>query len=372
MITRRYFTGVTALAVGVGLAVAPIANAAPSSRALDVRAVAASWTPAAMAAAIPRDLVMDESGRAYLLRADGKLHPYGANANGGTITVKGKPGGGSTATVKNAKYTGGGTVQQAAGRLYFRMHDNGALMGYVCSGTVVTDSLADYSLILTAGHCAYDDVYNEFATDVMFIPNQSASNTKTDLNCGNDIFGCWIATKAAVDVNWTTSDWPNNIPFDYAFYMVPTSGHHYGTSTSSDSLESMVGRLPIAWTAPTSGGAYTYALGYSYSNDPYFMYCAQTLGTSTSTFPSGPYTNWWLSSCGLSGGASGGPWMQPSGSKLLGNEAVMSVNSWGYNGRAGMAGPRLQSPRPKAVYDEANGVSGNTSVIGVMVSWLFN
>ena len=54
-------------------------------------------------------------------------------------------------------------------------------------------------------------------------------------------------------------------------------------------------------SAPTVG-AYTHALGYSYSDDPQFMYCAEPPASLDAA-------NWWLGSCGLSGGASGGPWM---------------------------------------------------------------
>lgn len=374
MRSQRVWIGTAALAAAVGLAIAPTANAAPSAQGSGARAVAASWTPAAIAAAIPRDIVRADNGQWYLQGADGRLHAYGAGATGAPIVAKGKPGGGGVPIVKNAQYTLGGTVQQAAGRLYFRMHDNGVLVGYVCSGTVVTDTLQNYSLILTAGHCVYDDVNNEFATDVMFIPDQADSGTRTDRNCANDTYGCWIATKAASDMLWTTNDWPNNIPYDYAFYLVPTSGYHFGGNAAQPSLEATVGRLPIAWTSPIAAGDYTYALGYSYANDPYFMYCAQNLGTVASTFTTGSYVNWWLSSCRLSGGASGGPWLQPlPAAALTGDEAVMSVNSWGYNGRAGMAGPRLQtghSLRPKAVYDAANALSGNEFVLlGTMVSW---
>ena len=49
---------------------------------------------------------------------------------------------------------------------------------------------------------------------------------------------------------------------------------------------------------------YTTALGYSYSEDPNFMYCAEDMQQLDQA-------NWWLGSCGLSGGSSGGAWMQP-------------------------------------------------------------
>ena len=48
--------------------------------------------------------------------------------------------------------------------------------------------------------------------------------------------------------------------------------------------------------------------------------------------------NFWLPNCGLSGGSSGGPWVQPF---TNGNGTIISVNSWGYTNQPGMAGPKL-------------------------------
>lgn len=372
MITRRAYIGIAAISVGVGLA-ALIASAAPRDKGVDARAVAEFWTPARMATAVPRDIVMGDAGRWYMRGADGVLHPYGAHTTGRSVAAKGKPVGSPSTTVKSAKYTLGGTVQKAAGRLYFRMPDDaGQLVGYLCSGTVVTDSRSDSSMILTAAHCVYDDAHHVFATDVMFIPNQSASGTRTDRNCANDVYGCWFASHAAVDARWQANAWPDNIPFDYGFYSVPTSGYHIGGSVEP-SLEATVGHLDVAWSSPTNAGAHTYALGYSYKQDPYLMYCAQTLGTITSLFATGSYTNWWLSSCGLSGGASGGPWLQPApGVAYSGSEPVLAVNSWGYQGKPGMAGPRLQtvfSPRPLEVYSATDALTSNgTGVVAALAS----
>jgi hypothetical protein len=50
--------------------------------------------------------------------------------------------------------------------------------------------------------------------------------------------------------------------------------------------------------------------------------------------------NWWLPSCELSGGSSGGAWVQPMNEET-GIGPVISVNSWGYTTLPGMAGPKL-------------------------------
>lgn len=454
-----------AVLVAALLAIAGIAPAsgAPRGRAESTPAAerARYWTAERRAAAIPRDLVIDEQGRGYLRLPDGSYEPYGtpvprdtvgpviSNPNpvdGGTLTssshtfsvtaedsdgvksvtfsvrapngtttsytaartggtiysgtwsadvtgltdgagswsvsardgVKrkgGNPGSGGPfgfvvstdssgggedpvdpvepgATVTNAEYTGGGTIQTAAGRIYFEMRVNRrSYGGYVCSGTVATDSTTGRSVIITAAHCVYDDAYKEFARNVLFIPNQSASGTATDTSCGNDIIGCWAPMAGVVDSDWASRSWPNNIPWDYAYYVVNDTGAHQpGYTASSDVLDEAAGSLGIQFTPPVLGN-YTHALGYSYSDDPNFMYCAEGLATEST------YKDYWLGSCGLSGGSSGGPWVQPL---VDGAGPIISVNSWGYQDQPGMAGPKLAGTSAECLFTLAKTVTANT------------
>lgn len=267
---------------------------------------------------------------------------FTVNTGGG-----GSGGGTGAGTVTNAQWTSGGTVQTAAGRLFFEMPNNkGRKMwtGYVCSGTVATDATSGRSVIITAAHCVYDDANKAFARNVMFIPNQAGtSGSGTDSNCGNDPLGCWVPSFGVVDVEWTTRKFPANIAWDYAYYVVNDSGAHSpGLNSTSEVLDTAAGSLPVSFGTvsyiggPTTPSPFTYALGYSYSEDPKFMYCAENMTTEGSV-------NWWLPSCLLSGGSSGGPWVQ-SMDKTAGSGPIISVNSWGYTNRSGMAGPKLVSP----------------------------
>lgn len=262
--------------------------------------------------------------------------------------------------VTNSEWTGAGTVQTAAGRLYFTMPSNPSgtrQTGYVCSGTVVTDSTTLVSIILTAAHCVYDDQHKAFATNVMFIPDQSASGTATDLNCSNDIYGCWLPNRGVVDVNYTTRVFPDNDKWDYAYYVVPDSGAHQNgvTTNVSPSLDTAVGSLEIQFSAPSLTNK-TFAMGYSYSEDPKFMYCSEGLTQYNAD-------DWFLPSCGLTGGSSGGPWIQASNP---GSGPIMSVNSWGYTNQPGMAGPKLVSGTSTAqcVFTAAETATTNTAVQG--------
>ncbi len=276
-------------------------------------------------------------------------------------------GGGTDGVVENDPWSFGGPVQTAAGRIYFYMPANPKgtrWSGYVCSGTVATDRTSGRSVIITAAHCVYDDVNKAFATNVMFIPNQAGTSAQgTDRDCANDPIGCWVPSAGVVDQNWTTRTFPDNIPWDYAFYVVSDSGAHINATTNGEivdgALDAAAGSMSIQFDAPvtTGTGAFTHALGYSYSDDPNFMYCAQDLSTQ------GQW-NWWLGSCGLSGGASGGPWVQPMGTNdsgaPTGDGPIISVNSWGYTTSPGMAGPKLSGTSAQCLFTAAKSAARDT------------
>jgi len=280
--------------------------------------------------------------------ATSDLVSFTVNTGGGS---GGGGGGGGSHVVTNAPWcdptdgcADGGDVQTAAGRIYFEMPSNPKWKrwaGYVCSGTVATDNSSNRSVIITAAHCVYDDANKAFARNVMFIPDQDGtSGSGTDRNCSNDPLGCWVPEFGVVDANWTTRTFPNNIEWDYAYYVVPGSGAHTaGITPAADSLEVAAGHLRINFGTPISDQAdlsdVTHALGYSYSDDPNFMYCTEDMTVEGSV-------NWWLPSCGLSGGSSGGPWVQPMDTGA-GSGPIISVNSWGYSTSPGMAGPQLDS-----------------------------
>lgn len=269
-------------------------------------------------------------------------------------TGGGSTGGGGTGdTVTNAHWTSGGNVLSSAGRLYFEMPGNAkrkVWWGYVCSGTVATDDATNRSVIITAAHCVYDDVNKAFARNVMFIPDQDGTiGSATDRNCSNDPIGCWVASFGVVDMNWTTRTFPDNIAWDYAFYVVNDSGaHSAGIDTSASAiLDDAAGSLPVSFGIVSYNSSttadFTHALGYSYSEDPNLMYCAEDMTTEGAV-------NWWLPSCLLSGGSSGGPWIQPMST---GSGNIISVNSWGYTSGPGMAGPKLVGTSASCVFATA-------------------
>ncbi len=278
-----------------------------------------------------------------------------------TVGVSGSGTGNGTdsGTIINGAWSFDGAVQTAAGRIYFEMPNNPKWKrwaGYVCSGTVVVDGVTGRSIILTAAHCVYDEVNNAFARNVMFIPNQAGTTgSETDLNCDNDPVGCWTASYGVVDTEWANRTFPDNVKWDYAFYVVDDNdvNAYEGNGILGDVLDVATSPLMMQFSSPSVDDGdvgefsldFTHALGYSYSDDPNFMYCAEDLTMESAV-------NWWLPSCGLSGGASGGPWVQPM-SEGTGDGPIISVNSWGYTTSPGMAGPRFDDTSTSCVFSYA-------------------
>jgi|GEM_PF-747074 len=294
---------------------------------------------------IARDNVKRKGGNT------GATSSYNFTVEGGG----GNPGGGGV--VVNSRWTNGGAIQTAAGRLFYEMPNNGGWSGYVCSGTVTTDGTTGRSIIITAAHCVYDDADSSFARNVLFIPNQDqTTGAGTDSNCFNDPLGCWTPEFGVVEQNWTTSVFPSNIPWDYAYYVVGDNGNHSGNGIAG-ALDAVTGSFDVSFDAPNvnDGQAgensqdWTHALGYSYSDDPFFMYSAEDMTTEGAD-------NWWLPSSQLSGGSSGGPWIQPM-DEATGSGPLMSVNSWGFTTSDGMAGPFLNGTTAQCLFDAAKTAS---------------
>ncbi|HSG86501.1 MAG TPA: trypsin-like peptidase domain-containing protein, partial [Candidatus Limnocylindrales bacterium] len=242
-----------------------------------------------------------------------------------------------------------GAILKGTGRVFFVM----APFLYSCSGTVVQDGRAGYSLVLTAGHCVSDK--GKFATQWIFIPEYD-SNPIEYGDCGNSKYGCWTAQALFVHENFASQKRFNDtaVIHDFAFALMGPGG-----KSGTASLETTVGSFPIAFSGPTTGTTLS-AFGYPASS-PYdglqLTYCRGPIGQDPGT---GNAT--WSMACDMTGGSSGGPWV--SGDPLTNSATLRSLNSYGYSGVDNMYGPKFGS-RAQAVYDAANGTAtSDTRVTG--------
>ncbi len=141
---------------------------------------------------------------------------------------------------------------------------------------------------------------------------------------------------------WTTKSFPDSVPWDYAYYVIPNdaAAHEGGYLHDqrpglSKILEDVVEAMPIDfhWQLRNSPqdihlnlpGEFTHGLGYSFDKDPDFRYCATSMSLK---YGIETYENYWLGICRMTGGSSGGPMVKDLDDN--GRGTVVSINSWGY------------------------------------------
>eukprot|EP00986_Skeletonema_menzelii_P010332 scaffold5032_cov144-Skeletonema_menzelii.AAC.4 len=248
--------------------------------------------------------------------------------------------------ISDTNWPHGGNIQYATGKILFEFRGQG---DFVCSGTVVMDgsngsspnTRNGRSIIQTAAHCVYNDVLKEFATKAMFIPDQvSTTGDRSNSNCDDDKLGCWKLSFGVVSQGWAESQFPENVGYDYAYYVVhddPDTTHAGGYLRGlTGILDQDVDAIKIDFDYRVKD--FTFALGYSSEHDPNYRYCAMDQST---IYGVSWYENLWLDQCGLGAGASGGPWIADMDENGVGT--LFSINSWGFDDKIGMAGPILRT-----------------------------
>ena len=122
--------------------------------------------------------------------------------------------------VSESDWNAGGEIKRSTVRILFKFKKSGDQV-FVCSGAVVRDGsrgeTSDMNdgrtIIVTAGHCVYSDLYKEFASEALVIPDQSSTRgSKSDFDCKNDNLGCWVASWGTVAKDWTKGTFPMNVP----------------------------------------------------------------------------------------------------------------------------------------------------------------
>jgi V8-like Glu-specific endopeptidase len=344
MSRSRSFALVVAAALTAALAPATLASAA--AQADNARAehdrIVAYWTPERMKAAKPRDFVRQKDGSFALAPTPraGKAKP-----------------GGTTAGVTGASWVNQGEILKRSGKVYFRMHGS----GYVCSGSVADDgNPGGNSIVLTAGHCAYDETNRTFATDWLFIPAFDTNPNLDTSDCSSvtTTYGCWTAKSLVVHSGFANAGGFNTQAtlHDFAFAVVgPGSGGE---------LDTVVGAYPVT-TSSVAVGSTLSAFGYPAAG----KYLGKDL-----TYCSGPISTdrlngnlTWGLACDMTGGSSGGPWLKTGTNELnlgSGNGGTLaSLNSYGYSGKSFMYGPKFNS-KTADVLTEASRQSVGTNELG--------
>ena len=327
----------SALALGAALAllvvplvVAP-ASARSSARAEHDRIVA-YWTPARMAAAKPRDLL-----------------PVGMQAS-----PHAKPGGGGgkpQTGVTGASWTKGGPVLDLTGKVFFHMGGG----DWQCSGSVVNDGgRANFSLVLTAGHCSIDETTGEFASNWMFMPNWDRQPATFSTACSASYYGCWTAVGIYVHYGFANAGAFNDqaVTHDWGFAVVGAGGHN---NTQLDAL----GSYPIQFLGTVSSNDRLEAFGYpaagKYHGDD-LTWCAGKVFVDVSSSNGSANNATWGMGCDMTGGSSGGTWLKGLNESNGTGGTLSSLNSYGYSGIRNMYGPKFNG-NTQATYNAAAAAS---------------
>jgi hypothetical protein len=259
--------------------------------------------------------------------------------------------------VTGASWTGGGQVKRTTGKVLFTMGG----VDYVCSGSVVQDTRSTTALVLTAGHCAYDETTRNFATRWMFVPDYESGGTIVEnadgshsFSCDTTPYGCWTATGLVTTTAWANGGGSlSGFNNDYAFAVVGAGGK----TGQANQLDDAVGANRIAFnqTHPAQVFAFGYPQASPY-NGQKLIYCA---GKDIVDAWGG--TSAFGLNCNMTGGSSGGPWFVQFGGV---DAALNSVNSFKYT--AGKFAKYMFGPYfgayAQTTYVAATTASGNTLV----------
>ena len=295
---------------------APVAAADPVAAKRDK--TIAYWTPERIANAVPRDFVRG---------SDGTFRP----AKGAPVKPDARPGGGSGGNnVTGASWTSGKQILTTSGKVVFTMNSG----DYICSGTVVTDNRNNYSIVLTAGHCAYDASDGGFARNWMFIPEFDSAPS---YSCSAAKYGCWTATALVIDSGFKTSGSFNTqaTVHDWSFEVVAGGGKPGETKQ----LDATVGSFNLSISNLDLGGQ-VFSFGYPAAGKYHgsdLTYCSDQVFTDTRNA-----NLTWGIDCNMTGGSSGGPWLTSFDSNT-GIGTLSSVNSYGYGNTAKMYGPKFNT-----------------------------
>ena len=311
------------------LAAAPVAGADPQANAkAEHDRIVKFWTVERMKSAKPRDFVKTPGG---------KIQPAARPV---------KPPKGGT-TVTGASWTGGGPVVHRTGKVYFELDGS----YWVCSASAVSNTRAEYSLVLTAAHCAYDQKNDRASANWMYMPSY---DTKAILDCAQTQYGCWTAVGIVVHAGY--ADEPGFTTratvHDFAIAIVGPGGH--GMTQLED-----LGTYGIAYPAISTGGsvhAFGYPAGAPYNGND-LSYCA---GPVSNDVYNGGQT--WGLECNMTGGSSGGPWL--ASFTTNGGGTLTSLNSYRYGGINKMFGPKFSTTTTKLVVDTANSAGTTYAVVG--------
>lgn len=293
-----------------------LAQAAPSPAApaiSNANSNAAFWTPDNMKNAKAFDMVVDK-------------------ATGVGNRVEAARGANQTSTRKATSATSGTYEAYATGKVFFSIGSS----NYVCSGSLVKETDANRAIVLTAGHCVWDNATSKYVTNFVFVPNYAFNRSNVD--CSR-LVNCWGASALFASSGFTSQT---------KFTTTATLNDWGFAVLKGTSLPDATGYSYNLDTVSGNVGSTTYAFGYPQASPYDGLTLYYTVG-KVATDPNNGNKTYKLVS-DLTGGASGGPWVFGYGSGSA--QRAGSLNSYRYTGGDSMYGPMFNA-NTKAAFDSA-------------------
>jgi V8-like Glu-specific endopeptidase len=230
----------------------------------------------------------------------------------------------------------GGAVADAVGKVFFTL---GAI-DYVCSGTLVRSEHVD--VVLTAAHCVSGG-RGRWATHWTFVPGYRD---------GAEPYGQYTARKFFVSPKWTGPDGASE-RYDLAFVQV-TPWTRYGRAR----VAARPAGLPVTFARSQTAAklSRTYVFGYpalAPFSGRYANYCAGAALVERA----GPRRGSTSTSCAMTAGDSGGPWLarfSPGrGGHHTGGGAIVAVSTYKLAGSPRTLYGTVLGPAARALYRAA-------------------
>jgi len=241
----------------------------------------------------------------------------------------GKPSSGSSANVLGSSWTKGGLPLTASGKVFFSI----GASTYQCSGALVQDGDTNFAIVLTAGHCVYDNA-SGYVQNWIFIPSYDINQVSSS-GCSAST-NCWQAERIFAHTGFTseTSFTTQATRYDWGFAKITERKN--GALPDGDGTNA----FPAAFnelSANTIVNSFGYPAAGKY-NGRDLVYSSGAL-----TFDSRNGNQTYALSSDMTAGCSGGPWLSSFQNKTPYNGVLSSVNSYKYGTTTFIYGPKFNA-----------------------------
>ena len=234
--------------------------------------------------------------------------------------------------VTGLPWTQGGVIESSTGKVFFTIEN----IGYVCSGTLLKETDTSRAIVLTAGHCVYEQEVGggEYVTNWIFIPNFENVRFPADVSCAIET-GCWGSDLLSVDSVFEGEEGYTDLATKHDWGFATIKSVNGSALPDTD----ITGLYPLVINGFTANGDISQSFGYPAAGKfkgSELIYCKAPISADVLN-----NSETWGMRCDMTGGASGGPWISNFDSSSAG---VSSVNSYKYTtDRKRMYGPKFST-----------------------------